>query len=353
MKELEIEHWRLPKDAYHRIGTSVENIRKRAAIFMLALAGLPMFLGGMLKTSLFGATNAFDFVNDPIGSILIVGGLIVIVIFGILLAARSIPAHPKAIGGMLAVVALLLVGGFVLAQTTVVPGSVVPPASGTSAAVATYIVASGSGAGNAVSGCTLNAGSTVMTCDVDYNYTANYFYACGGNLTAGTGRTACIAHNYILLGIHSARTDVLNATYGFSYAVGSVATTTTAGATPTVYSPDLGYVAATGTSPGVWQSYWGSGSTALLKPSNAAPGSSSSFTPTTLGIGAFAGATDVLHLSLPGSNSTFAPTWPTTGTLASTNLGVTLYSTYSMTITIGNSNPSTVTLSLVLIGYTT
>lgn len=353
MKDTKPAPWRLPKEAYRRAGTSVAKTRNALAMAAMALLGLGTFLGGMLRTAIYGATNVFDFVNDPIGSFMVVGGLLILVIFGLLLASRAIPAHPKAIGGMIAVVAVLLIGGFVLAQVAIVPGSVVPPATGSSAAVASYIVASGNGAGNTVPGCSLNAGSTVMTCDVDFNYTGNFFYACSGNLTAGTARTACVAHNYLLIGIHSARTDVLNSTYGFPFAVASVPTVTTAGTSPTVYSPAVGYTVATGTSPGVWQSYWSAGSTANLKPANQAPQSTSGFTATSLGIGAFAGATDVLHVSLPGSNSTFAPTWPTTGTAGSSNTGLTLYSSYSMTISIGNSNPTALTVTIVLIGFTT
>ena len=133
--------------------------------------------------------------------------------------------------------------------------------------------------------------------------------------------------------------------------ISSVPTTSTAGSTPTVYSPVLGYTIATGSAPGIWQSYWGAGSTANLKPTNVAPTSTSALTPSSLGIAAFGGGVDVLHVSLPGSNSTFAPTWPTTGTAAATNLGVSLYSSYTLTISVGNSNPATFTLTLVLIGF--
>ena len=346
--------WKLPD--LRRKPNVTDRLRASYSFALMGVFGLMTMLSGLLKTALMGVdNNPLDFVNDPIGAILFIIGIMVVVIYVILLAARAAPPHPKAIGTVFGLAAVLIVVALLFGQLTTLPGAVAPPASGSGAAVSSYIIApgGGSGVGNAVPGCSVNSATNVMTCDMDFNYTSNAFYLCSGNLTVGLGRTACIAHNYVLLGIHSARTDVQNATYGFPFAVSSVPTVSSAGTTPTVYSPAVGYTVATGTSPGVWKTNWGSGSTAGLNPTNVAPTSTSNFNPTSLGIGAFGGAVDILHISLPGGNSTFAPTWPTTGTAASSNLGVTLYSTYSVIVTVGNSSPTTFTLNLVLIGFTT
>ena len=189
-----------------------------------------------------------------------------------------------------------------------------------------------------------------MTCTADYNYTSNAFYLCSGNLSAGAARTACVSKNFIMVDIHSARADIQNNTAGFNFAVSSVPTTTIVAGTGigTVYSPITGYKAASGTTPGIWQTHWTLGSTAAQNPQNSAPASSSGFTQSTTAVAAFGSVDNVLHISLPGSNSTFAPTW---GAGYPGNLGLTQFSSYSETITVGGSNPSVFTLTVTLIGF--
>lgn len=315
------------------------NSRGILPLLGLFFMGLFSTISGLVaKLTVFGTDyNPFDFTNDPIGSFLVVGGLLVLIIFAVLLAARAIPAHPKSIGGIFAVIAILLLGGFVVMSAIVIPGSAVPTATGTGAQVSSYLTTT-----IIPAGCSVVQSTNTETCDVVYNYTASQFYTCASNTTAGATRTACALHNYIVVTVHSARTDVLNATYGFPYAVSSVSTVVTTGASPVVYSPEVGYVPATSTASGIWKAQWGTGSASGLNPTQAAPAVTTGWTPSIVGINSFGSASPQLHVSLPGSNSTSAP--------AAMYAAMTLFTPYSMSFTVGNSSPTTFTLTLILLG---
>lgn len=307
-------------------------------VLALGLLGALNLLGSMIVNLLGHAAdyNPFDFTNDPFGSLLVILGLVLIILFAILLAARAIPAHPKSIGGIMAVIAVLLLGGFFVMSTVNLPtGSVAnaPSAASLTSYLTTTIVPSG---------CSVVQSTNTETCNVVYNYTASQFYTCASNASAGATRTACALHNYIVVSVHSARTDTLNATYGFTYQEASVATVVTTGSTPTVYSPCVGYVPATSTASGIWKAYWSQGSQSTLNPTQAAPSVTTGWTPSLYAINSFGSATQQLHLSLPGSNSTSAP--------AAMYAAMTLYTSYSFTFTVGNSTPSTFTLTIVLLG---
>ncbi|MGA7861340.1 MAG: hypothetical protein WCB19_05730 [Thermoplasmata archaeon] len=319
-----------------------------------AFLGLVALMGGLMDKALalvkFGATSAFDFVNDPIGSLLIVLGLVTIVIFAILLAARAIPAHPKAVGGVIGLVAVLLIFGFIVAQVTPTPGSIAPPPA--AAALSSYLVSPGE------IGCTVNnaLSTPAETCTEVYNYTSNAFVVSAANSTIGgvtwtsTTCTVSTTHcaNWILVNIHSARTDVYNSTYGFPYQITLVPTFSTV-SSPTAYSPALGYVAASGTTPGIWKVYPGVGSSATLNPNVAAPGVTSNLGVDQVGIAAFGSASVLYHFSLPGGNSTTAPLSGTTPLLfSSTSLAQ--YQTFTYQISVGNSSPALFDLIVQVIG---
>lgn len=319
-----------------------------------AFLGLMLMAGGLMDKALTlvmsGATSIFDFVNDPVGTFLVIAGLIVLVIFALLLAARAIPAHPKAVGGIIGVVAVLLIFGFVLAEVTPTPGSLVtPPAQ---AALSSYLVSPGE------IGCTVNNALSppTETCTEVYNYTSNAFVVSAANSTIGgvtwtsTTCTVSTTHcaNWILVNIHSARTDVYNSTYGFPYQITSVPTFSTI-SNPTAYSPALGYVAASGTTPGIWKVYPGVGSSATLNPNVAAPGVTSNLGVDQVGIAAFGSASVLYHFSLPGGNSTTAPLSGSTPLLfSSTSLAQ--YQTFTYQISVGNSSPAIFDLIVQVIG---
>lgn len=289
----------------------------------------------------------FDFGNDPWGALLFVVGVLGIFILAIGLAFHWIKGQPKALAGGFILFALLAVIGIVVAsgvaQST--PGQVV---TNPAATLSSYLIQYNS----AGKGCSINTATNTETCTVVWNYTSSIMYVApsNGSTSGSSGACAGTCQNWIAIGVHSARTDVLNATYGFSYQIASLPVVSTLYSPSTSYSPIVGYVAASGSTQGYWKTNWGSGSTGGLNPTNAAPSSSSALTPSLLGITAFGSATNVLHIALPGSNSTYAPAWGT-GTLGSADIGMTIYSTYSMTFTVGQSSPATFTLVVNLIGF--
>ena len=297
----------------------------------VALAMLGMVSIGLndLMRQLSGVTSVIDFTNDALGSVLFLTGLVVLVIGGLLFAFKAIPPQPNHVGGWIGIAVVLILIGLFAAQFTSAPTAAIVQVPG--ATVSSYIVSSG-----LPSGCTVNSVTATETCDAVYNYTSGAF------AISATNTDTFKLPTYILFDIHSARTDGLNQTAGISYAVSSVATVTTTGSNPTTYSPIVGYVPASGTSNGVWKAYWGSGSAANLNPSNNAPTSASGWTPSMVGIAAFGGSSNTLHISLPGGNSTSAP--------AALYSALTLYGSYSMTVTVSGSTPSTFTLTMVIIG---
>jgi hypothetical protein len=290
----------------------------------------------------------FDFGSDPWGALLFVIGLLGLIILSLGLAFHWIKGQPKALaGGYILLIILAAIGFLVASGVAAQQGAVVPPAP-SSAQLSSYLIQYNA----AGKGCSVNTVTNTETCTAVWNYTDSEMFIApaNGSTTGGSGACAGTCANWIAVGVHSARTDVNNYTYGFSYQVSSVPVVSSLYNPSTSYSPIVGYKVASGTSPGVWQADWGSGSTGGLFPSNAAPSSTSDFTASSVGIAAFGSATNVLHIALPGSNSTYAPSWGT-GTQGSADIGMTTYGTYSMTFTVGNSSPATFTLVLQVIGF--
>jgi hypothetical protein len=347
MQKAEHGSWKLP-NLTNKARVVVDSVRRKLAGLSLALGALMLMGGFSLRTALVGASIGDGSTNGTLGLLLLFGAIIILLIGVVLFAAHAIPPHPSAVTGLMGVTVVLIVLAFLVPALTPATASVAS-ATGTPAAISTYILPST----DVVAGCTVGSANLVMTCDADYNMTSNSVYLCTGNLTAGAARTACATKNFIMIAVHSARTDILNSTYGFPYSVASVPVTTIALGTSigTSYSPITGYTVASGTTPATWQTYWSLGSTAALNPTNVAPTSASGFTPSSTAIAAFGSATQVLHISLVGSNSTFHPTW-STSLGAPANIGITQFATYTESITIGNSSPVTLTLNVIIIGFT-
>ena len=330
-----------------------KGLRTRALFAVsFALIGMGTFFASLTKMLGQVATEPltqllFDFTNDPYGALFFVIGLLGIFILSLALIFHWVKGSPKALtGGYIFLALIALIGLLIAAGVTTGPSSITPAPS--SATLSSYLI-SYNAAGK---GCSLSAQNTIDTCTVVWNYTSNSLFVApsNGSATGSSGACAGTCNNFIAIGVHSARTDITNATYGFSYAVATLPTTNTLYNPASTYSPIVGYVAATGTAAGYWKLNWGSGSSAGLNPTNAAPSSTSSLTPSIVGIGAFGSATNILHIALPGTNSTYAPSWGT-GVQGSSLIGMTIYSTYTLTFTVGNSNPSTFTLIVNLIGF--
>ena len=333
MRNIESTNWRLPS----RLTTPADRMlmaAKRRMTTMLTVL-LSVFSFSLLTGGVLAATIGDGSSGGTLGLILIFSAILILVVGILLIAGHAIPPHPAAVGGFMAAVLFLVVLAFVVPSIYPATASVVsaPPA----AQLSSYIVLP------AQTGCSLNTITNTVTCTLMYNSTSNYLAVAATNVS-GHVPTAALA-GWILVGFHSARVDALNSTYGFNYQVASIPTITSVGATPTVYSPTVGYIAATSTASGVWKMFWGSGSAANLNPLQAAPSITTGFTPSQVGIASFGSATDYLHLSLPGTNST---SFPTTAYSALTAFG-----SYTSTVTIQNSTPITFTLVVTIIGENT
>lgn len=291
-----------------------------------------LLMGGETTTQLL-----FDFSNDPWGALLFTVGLVGIILLGLATAFHWVQAATRPLAGGFIVLFVLAAVGFLIASGTAqVPSSVTqaPPA----AALAGYIVGT-----SLEPGCSVNTITNTMTCDVVYNTTSNYFAVSSSNAsTCNYYGSACHPRNYLNFEVHQARTDSLNATYGFAFVIATIPTVTTSGANPTVYSPVVGYVAATSTATGYWLVKQNAGSLNGQDPSQAAPGSTSSIGSSTVGITAFGSVSDTWNTTLPGAGGSSAPT--------SLYAALTLYGSYSMTFQVSNASPQTYTLTVIVIG---
>jgi len=241
---------------------------------------------------------------------------------------------PAVLGGAGLVFLGYFIGVAVPPTTTVAPA---PPAS----SLTTYI------AGTYPAGDSVNTQTNTLTVYLVYNRTSSCWgipSAVANQSTFRTGGPAGCTLNYVELQLKSARADLINATYGFTYNWASLPTFTTTSGTITTYS-FVGYKAATSTAPAQWQGKWGSGSASGVYPNGAAPTTTTNLISTVIGIGAFNSAICNLQLPLGGGNSTSAP--------YASFLATTLYTPYTLTVTVANSNPSTFTVAFVVLGSIT
>lgn len=187
------------------------------------------------------------------------------------------------------------------------------------------------------SGETWSSSTNTLTVDIVYNSTGSALHVC-----AAVTPCASTTNNYVLLPLKLIRTDTYNGTAAFAMNIATVPTVTSLGTSPTVYS-FLGYKAATGTTPATWQAYWSAGTTASLNPTVVAPTVTTNILPDSVPVTSFSSTVNVLHVSLAGGNSTSAPfAW---------GQALLNYTTYPMTLSIGSSTPSIVTINFVVIGW--
>lgn len=281
-----------------------------------------------------------------LGSVLLAGagwlvlfGLLLLIIGVVLLAAMKAKGLKTAVPVFVFSAVLLGLGLFA--------GSIAPaPAStggtGTTTpcngcATTSYVVTT-----NLPSGCTWNSISETLTCDVVYNYTSNYFGVEPANQsTCNFASNACHPTTYVLVPIHSARSDVVNQTFGENYQISSIPTATSLGANAQVYSI-VAYTQQTASSTGQWHVKWSTGSFSGQFPNQPAPQTTTGIGLNTVGIQSFSSAQPVLSIGLAGSNSTSAPT-----TFYS---ALSTFTAYDMGVSISGSTPASITIAFVVLG---
>lgn len=269
-----------------------------------------------------------------IGIILLVGPGIAV------LLTRGRAARP-AVGYVALVGVFVLVISFVAAGLTpAATGSIAPPAkTQTVNAILSTTPA-------LLHGQTWNSVTSTLTVNLLYNVTSHAF--CSVTVFAATH--GCGLHssatypNYVLLPLNLIRTDAQNTTNSFPMSIASIPTQNSLGANPQTYSI-CGFTAQTSTSPGQWQMFFHAGTTAGQKPTVSAPSVSTNVITDGVAVKAFANTVNTIHISLAGGNSTSAPT-PFAAALQN-------YTSYPVSITIGNSQPASVVINFVIIGWTT
>lgn len=326
-----------------RRGTRIDELFRRwrahsTAMFAFGFVALFAFVQ-QATVSLLAETQTqllFDFTNNPWGAALFVIGLAGFIVLALALTLRAVHGSPRHLAGAFVLfAAIAFVGGLVTWGIPLNPQSSVNTSPNTQ--LQGYIVTP------TEAGCSVNTITATMTCDLVYNYTSNYFAASTSNAsTCNWYSAACHPRNYIDFAVHQARVDKINATEGVSFGIGSIPTVTTTGATPTVYSPITGYIAATSSATGYWLVKQNAGSLNGLNPSEAAPGTTANLGASTVGITAFGSVTDTWNVTLPGAGGSAAP-----ATLYS---ALTLYGSYSETFTVSQASPQTYTLTIVVIG---
>lgn len=187
-----------------------------------------------------------------------------------------------------------------------------------------------------LAGETWNSITNTMTVDVVYNTSTNAWMV--QNVLTGVASHP----NWVNLPLKLVRSDAINATYAFPVSVTSIPTFNSLGTNPTTYS-FVGYTSATSTSPGIWQVFFSAGTLANQKPTVSAPGVATNVLNDPCAVNAFNSLSPILKVSLGGGNSTSAPTLSAEA--------VQNYTTYPMTIGIGQGSPSGVTLDFIPIGW--
>lgn len=334
-----------------------EMARALGAFALLAVLGSTMNLltkfGALLAQAESVPQLLFDFTNDPWGALLFVIGLIGFIILALALSFHWVKGQPKAIAGGFIVLAVLMFIGFLIASgITTTPAQQAAPAGAT---LAGYILNSALPSGCSVNNA--NPQAPIETCDVVYNYSANCFFTSTSNASsvgssgyAYPGSAGCghasgaqkYAPSYILLGIHVARTDALNSTYGFTVTISSIPTITTTSTTYPTLSPIVGYVPATSSAASYWLTKPNAGSLNGQYPPQSAPSVTTGVGANVIGISAFGSTSVTYNETLPGNGGAPAPFNLYTAMPA--------YATYSQTWTFQNASPVTYTLEIVVIG---
>lgn len=301
-----------------------------AAPFLLAL--------GFLRAALSEAISAI-FATGPgifggatvVGDLLILLGIIVLVVAMIMILALKGAAR-HAGGGAVALAFVLIVVGVLYNGAT--PSSSLTSAP-PGAAITSYIQSSA-----LPTGCSVNTITNTELCTGVFNTNAS---GSGGGYYVTNANTTILGNkpNYIVFQIHTARTDAINSTYGFTYSVASISTLNTITSAPVTYSPLVGYVPATSTQTGYWKVSPTKGSAASQNPTVAAPATATNVQSDTVGIAAFGSATVAYDLSLPGGNSTYLPPF-VNGAQGN------LYNLYAFVVTVGG---QTFTLDYEVIGF--
>lgn len=245
---------------------------------------------------------------------------------------------PKGFGWAIALVVVgfvvLLVGQGTVGYFAPASSTNVQPAP-SSAAITSYVSTTGfPSGGNLTNALTWNQGTATVQGYLVYNSTS------GALVNAAKNGSTYKEPNYLVLPIHSARTDPVNQTYLFTYTVASVSTFQSLGTSPTTCS-FIGFTQATSTQTGQWGVYWDHGQNANQKGQQNAPSVASNVAPDPTAIQGFGAVTNGVHLSLAGGNGTAFG--------GSCMSAVSLYTTYTETISIGNSNPSVITLDLSVV----
>jgi hypothetical protein len=274
---------------------------------------------------------------------------VIIALIGVLLIVVMRGKGIKATSGTTLAGVLIFVLGFVVVAVTPAAVTNTPPA--TTQTVNTLL-----GSYPALpSGESWNSATNTLTIYLVYNYTASCFAVSPTNASttstlgiAGAGSGCGTATggakylpNYVLLPLKLVRTDNSNTTAAFPLNVASIPTTQSLGSTPTTYS-FIGYKPATSTTTGQWQVKWSAGTTAGLASTVNAPSVTTNIASDSLAVSAFNSAGVVLEESLSGGNSTSAPS-----TFYS---ALTVYGSYNAVISIGNSNPTQITETFVVLG---
>ena len=262
-------------------------------------------------------------------SLLVLFGFILVVVGALmLLALRGKAGKIAPVAIILG--AVLLGGGFVASAFAPTPGAATPPPP--TASVLTQLAT----APALVTGETFNTVTNTLTVDLVYNKTANEF-----KVASSVGYTGSDPA-YIQFPMKLVRQDAINQTFSFPMTVATIPTAASLGATPTVYS-FVGYTPATSTNPGTWQLYFSAGTLANQKPTVSAPSVTTNVLTDPVPVQSFNSATSTLHIALGGSNSTSAPTLFAEA--------IQNYTVYPMTINIGNSAPSVMTINFLLLGW--
>lgn len=263
------------------------------------------------------------------GLAFVMGLVLVALAFVLIFVLRGKGMRPAVGVGLLGVVVIVLglVGGALAPAATTTP-PIAPPAAACAVQLAS--------APALATGETWNTISNTLTVDLVYNKTSNFFFV-SSTVGASTSKP-----NYVLFPIKLVRTDPINQTFSFPVSIASIPTANSLGATPTTYSV-VGNTPATSTTPGIWQAYFSAGTLANQKPTVSAPSVSTNVISDGTPVTSFGSVTSVLHISLAGGNSTSAPT------LFAEALQN--YTSYPMTVSVGNGSPSLLTIDFILIGW--
>lgn len=199
-----------------------------------------------------------------------------------------------------------------------------------------------------VSGETWNAGTNTLTVLVLYNNTGNYFCVAATFVSThgcASGGAGSAAHPLdVLLPLNLIRTDAQNTTALFNVEITSIPTSLSLGGTASLYSI-LGFKSATSTTPAEWQIYNSAGTQASQYPTVSAPSVATNVLTDGIAVKAFSSTADTIHMHLAGTNSTSAP--------VAFAEALTNYTAYNVGFSISQSQPSSLTVTFEMIGWTT